>query len=439
VIWRSIAISLITCVLAAPARAEPAKRELPEYGGRPYAPRAPHWARTVGRVVLFPFYVVTEYVIRRPLGFAASTIEHARTPRVVVRYLFLGPKIAGPAIYPVALYDFGFQPSVGLRVSWSDGFLSRGSKLALRLGYGGLDWLRADGELRFATPYGTWVGFEAGARHRPDAVFYGVGARTPQEAKARYELTRSAVALSAGWRWFTVVGGTSGTLTTPSNFGDDPSIEDQVAAGAIAALPAGYREELIVHRLGAKVAFDTRPRKREASGVRIDGLVERVWERDRVRQAWTHVDATAGGALLLDPVGERKLDLRLHVELVESRAPMDVPFLELPSLGGSRDLRGFGGGRVRDASASALLLDYQWPLAAWLDATAYLGVGNAFGPRLGGFYAGKLRGSAGFGLSLAGFSDERQVELWMAGGTDPFDEGFAVSSFRLVLGYSRDY
>jgi hypothetical protein len=442
---RRIAVPLITCLLAASsAAAEPVvpappdKREVPDYGGHP-PPQRVRWLRTVGRVVLFPIYVVNEYVVRRPLGFAVDFAEHARAPRVAIRYLFLGPKVPGPAIYPVALYDFGFQPSVGLRVSWNDGFLTPGSKLGLKLGYGGSDWLRADGALRVGMPFGTWVGFDAAARHRPDAVFYGIGGRTPEDAKARYELTRTAVGVSAGWRWVSVVGGTSGALTTTSDFHGGPSIEEQVAAGNIAALPAGYSEEVIAHRLGVTVALDSRSRKREESGARFDGIVERVWQRDRTRQAWTHVDATAGAGLLFDPVGERKLDLRLRVEMVEARSAMDVPFLELATIGGSRDLRGFSGARARDASALAFTLDYQWPLAAWLDATAYLGVGNVFGPRLGGFHTGKLRGSAGFGLSLAGFSDERQVELWAAGGTDPFDQGFSFTSFRLVLGYSRDY
>jgi outer membrane protein assembly factor BamA len=96
-----------------------------------------------------------------------------------------------------------------------------------------------------------------------------------------------------------------------------------------------------------------------------------------------------------------------------------VPFLELASVGGSRDLRGFGSGRGRDLSAAALTLDYQWPLAAWLDATLYLGVGNVFGENLSGLYAGALRASAGLGLGLAGLDDERHVELWAATRTHP--------------------
>jgi hypothetical protein len=53
--------------------------------------------------------------------------------------------------------------------------------------------------------------------------------------------------------------------------------------------------------------------------------------------------------------------------------------------------------------------------------------------------AGKLRGSYGMGLAIAGLSPDRQLELWAAVGSEPFDEGGSISSFRLVLGYSHDY
>ena len=69
--------------------------------------------------------------------------------------------------------------------------------------------------------------------------------------------------------------------------------------------------------------------------------------------------ATVGGALRLNRVGEHKLDLRMRVELVEPTTatdPNDIPFLELATVGGSRDLRGFASGRGRDLSAIAVML-----------------------------------------------------------------------------------
>lgn len=345
------------------------------------------------------------------------------------------------AIFPIAFYDFGFQSSIGVRMVWGNGFLTPGSKFTFKLGTGGRDWWRGDVGMSVAAPYGLRVGLDFGVRHRPDQQFFGLGSRTAQSALARYAHTRALVGVRAGWPELALVLSSVTSAASTSRFSDDPSIEDQVASGRIAALPPGYREIGVTRRVGARVALDSRGRPDQdsgpASGVRFDAVLERV--RDDERGSWTHLDATIGGALILDPVAEYKFDVRFRVELVESDDSVEVPFLELASIGGSRDLRGFSSGRGRGRSAAALTLDYQWPLAAWLDATLYLGVGNVFDSQLSGFYAGKLRGSAGLGLALAGLSEDRQIELWAATGTDPLDQGLNATGFRLVLGYSHDY
>jgi hypothetical protein len=105
------------------------------------------------------------------------------------------------SVIPIAFYDFGFQSSIGLRFLWNNGFLTPGSKFSLKLGTGGVDWWR-DGTIVVAVPEtrGFRVGFDASARRRPDQQFFGIGARTPQTARARYLNARFAVGLSAGWR-----------------------------------------------------------------------------------------------------------------------------------------------------------------------------------------------------------------------------------------------
>ncbi len=108
-------------------------------------------------------------------------------------------------------------------------------------------------------------------------------------------------------------------------------------------------------------------------------------------------------------------------------------------MAGSSHLRGFPTGRLYGESAAALTLDYQWPIAAWLDAHAHLGAGNVFVARFSGLTAGAMRGSAGLGISLAGLTEDRYIELSTSVGTQPFDEGFELTSFRLILGFTNDY
>ncbi|HLL25852.1 MAG TPA: hypothetical protein VK427_27125 [Kofleriaceae bacterium] len=436
---RSIAAIALLCAslaLAAP------KRPRPDYDGRPApSPTVTDVALGAIRVVLFPVRIVVDYGVRWPIGKLVAAAEHSRGVRTVISYLFLQPATPTMSVIPLAFFDFGFQSSIGVRFLWTTGFLTPGSKFSLKLATGGDDWWRGDGTVLVAAPArfgGFFAGVDTGIGRRPDPQFFGIGPRTPHAARARYLQARFGVAAYVGWHELQLVAATVSHIAGTSNFNDNLSIDDQVAAGRISALPPGYRDLVVTTRYGARVALDTRGRyKRTTSGARVDGFVERV--RDEEIGSWLHLDATVGGALRLDRVNEHKLDLRMRIELVLASDDVDVPFLELASFGGTRDLRGFAAGRGRDYSAATLTLDYHWPVAAWLDSTLYLGAGNVFGKRLSGLTAGKLRASMGLGLSLAGLSAERQVELWAAVGSNPLDEDFAAPSFRLVLGYSHDY
>ena len=437
---RNLAALVTTTLLASTALADPPpKRAMPVYDGRAEAPvTAADIARGVGRVVLYPIYLVVNYGVRWPVGKLVQFFESSKGVRKVVQTLFLGPPTPTLAIFPIAFYDFGFKSSIGVRMLWNNGFATPGSAYSLKLGFGGKDFWRGDGQFRFALPAQLFVQLDLQAKHRPDQVFYGVGSRTPEAAKSRFQQGRFAVEGSFGFKQLMAFVGTSLQTTGPSTFGTDPSIDQAVDEGLITELPAGYKELLVTNRAGARIHLDSRHHRLPYnSGARFDATVERASAEHH--GAWWHVDATLGGALRLDRVGEYSLDLRVRLELIEAPQDVDVPFLELASVGGSRDLRGFVGGRGRDKSAVAVTLDYQWPLAAWLDATMYVGAGNVFGEQFSGLYAGKLRGSFGLGIALAGISDERQIELWSAVGTDPFDEGFTINSFRLVLAYAHDY
>ena len=56
------------------------RRAVPDYDGRPEPTTAGDIALWVPRVVLFPLYLVSEYLIRRPLGWLISTGEREHWP-----------------------------------------------------------------------------------------------------------------------------------------------------------------------------------------------------------------------------------------------------------------------------------------------------------------------------------------------------------------------
>ena len=439
--FRSVAL---ICALSSVSLAAPKKRPIPDYSGRGTEPSSTldHLA-WIPRILLFPVRIVIDYGVRKPVGFLTRTVETSRPTRKIIRYLFIGPPTPTPAIYPVALYDFGTKPSIGARLSWDNGFLTKGSKLVIKTGIGGLDWWRIDTGVRVAY-HKAFVSVDLGARRQPDYRYYGIGPRTPESAASRYGARRLTARLGVGARldeWGEVFGfGTVQNLTfRREGYSDDPPIDDRVAEGKIAELPEGYPGGYSTVRAGAVITLDTRlHKKHEGSGARLDARVERVRRLDS-SDRWTRIEVRGGGSVLLDPVGERKLDLKVEINAVEADDNVEVPFLDLTSVAGSGHLRGFPSGRLYGESAAALTLDYSWPIAAWLDAHAHLGTGNVFGKNFSGLSAGAMRGSAGLGVSLAGLTGDRYLELSSSVGTAPFESGLDIDSFRLLIGFTSDY
>jgi hemolysin activation/secretion protein len=115
-----------------------------------------------------------------------------------------------------------------------------------------------------------------------------------------------------------------------------------------------------------------------------------------------------------------------------------IPFSELVSLGGSRPLRGFLDQRLLGRSAAALEVSYRWPIWVSLDGELKYEVGNVFGRRLEDFEFEKLRQSFGLGFSAAG-SRDHTFELLVALGTQTFEQGSAIDSFRFVFGSTAGF
>jgi len=443
-------IALLLAVLTSvpsDARADgpkrPPHRTVPDYDGRePPPPTTVDVLAWVPRIVLFPARLVVDYGVVRPLGWTVRRAEHSSTLRKVLRRLFREVEDANPLIYPVALVDFGFKSSIGARIVWRRGIAIPRSDLTLRAGTGGLDWWRLD--VNTKTRLGAMrVRTNVGANRRPDYLFYGLGPYTTPAARSRYSLRIASATASVGGALedvgeVLVFGGLTDTDFRASRYGGDRSIDEQVAAGVFDQFPVTYATGYRTLRLGGRITLDTRFEDRRArSGARLDVMAERVTDLDRAAE-WTRVELMAGAGLLLDSAAERKLDVRLGIQFVRSDDKMEVPFVELPGLTGLGWLRGIPGGRIHGITAAALICDYDWPIAAWLDAHAHVGVGNVYGPALSGFSLASLRGSVGGALTIAGLTD-RQVGMSVAYGTEPLGDGIDFTSSRIILEYSGDY
>jgi hypothetical protein len=153
--------------------------------------------------------------------------------------------------------------------------------------------------------------------------------------------------------------------------------------------------------------------------------------------AWIHYGASLGG--FWDVTGQqRAIGLSAIVDFVDPLGSGAVPLTDLISLGGERPLQGFLPYQFLNRSAAALRFEYRWPVAVWLDGELLYEVGNVFGKGLAGFDVGDFRSSYGFGLSAVGAQDHK-FELLLALGTNSFDRGGDVDSFRFVLGTTAGF
>jgi AAA family ATP:ADP antiporter len=421
--------------------AEPTKRALPDYEGRP--PSGP----TVGEVLLWiprtifsPVYFTTEYLIRRPIVAAITAAERADLPRALYDFFAFGPDHKA-GIVPIAFVDFGFNPSLGAYGFWDDA-LFKGDDLRAHFVGWPTAWLGGSVVQRARFGGGNTATVRLAGIRRPDYTFFGLGPRSPESERSRYGSDRveaSANTLFPGWRASRVETGVGVRYANfyDGHYGGDPGIFESVNARAYPlpeAFTSGYAEEF--NRLA--VALDSRkPFPDDGSGLRLEAQVEQGSGFGPLPPGgWIRYGGGAAGFLDLD--GHRRVvSLSLQAAFADPLGNTPIPFTELVSLGGeSAPMPGFLAGRMIDRSAGVASLRYDWPIGPWLDGSLQAAVGNVFGEHLEGFEPRLTRLSAALGFA-SDVSPDSNFEFLIGFGTETFEQGGKIDSFRLAIGTSR--
>jgi hypothetical protein len=426
---------------AAPRKPSP-KRALPDYDGRPAPPpTAGDVLIWVPRVVLSPVYVVSEHVVRRPLGALTTAAERGRWVDTLYDIFAFGPNHS-IGIVPTFFLDAGFRPSVGVYFFYDD-FVVKKNELRTHATFGGTDWLRLTVADRFPVGSRAHVKLRLEAVHRPDYVFYGFGPRSRVEDRARYgsdfvDGTASFDATSGGGFSASTYMGIRTVRFADRTSGEDPSLV-QKARAEHEPLPPGFTSGYTGFRAGARLAFDTRkPRPAPGTGVRIEGNVEYGADlRAPTESGWIRYGGAAGGFLDLNG-HQRVLSLSGVVSFVDPLVEHDIPFTELAQLGGVGAFSGFYPGRLFGRSAATLSLEYRYPVWAFFDAAAQVAVGNVFAEHLQGFSPDKLRLAFTFGLRTVGERDH-SFNVLLGAGTETFGQGTRLDELRLVFGASQGF
>lgn len=435
------ALTLLALSTAAQlSHADEPKRPLPAYDGRPPEPggvgEALLW---VPRLLFFPPYLVLDYGVRRPVGALATLIERKKLLAFTRDQLENDELQLG--VWPVAFVDFGLRPSVGLE-AWKRDFLARHNDLEGHISTWGPSWLmlRLTDQLPLSAT--ETLALRAEWVHRPDQVFFGLGPRSLQSNRSRYAIDRIDVSPKVTVRLgpsvtFGAKAGVRAAWFSNDVCCDGLPLEQRVAEGSF-AMPPGYERGYTALYHQIELTLDSRePRPASQSGLRLDVFGEQAIDlRPAAGQHWVRYGGIAGAFADLGGKG-RVLGLTLTT-LFTDPLQGQVPFTEQASLGGSSAMRGFLPGRLIDRSAIALTLQYEWPVWAWADGVMNVATGNVFGEHLSDFAPRLLRMSAGTGLRTV-VKNGQFSELLVGFGTETFDDGLRVTSFRLFFGGTRGF
>jgi hypothetical protein len=431
------------------------EREAPDYDGRGEDPTtAGDVLIWVPRVIFSPLYLVSEYVVRLPLGALTTAAEKGNWPDILISIFTFGEE-RKVGVFPTFLYEFELEPSVGLYF-FADDVGLKGHDIRVHGGMWPLDWWSLTIKERFSDEEeGRQLAIVGNITERPDFLFTGLGPESDPDDDSYYRATvlqgglefrnnfwrRSSLGLYTGVR--------RALFNDDSDFGSH-SISDRVAQGTY-AMPPGFDEGYTSWRQEVELVLDTRlPRPEPGHGARLELNADHSWDIEANRgHRWAHYGGAVGG--FWDVFGEHRV-VSLAVDLgFADPIEGEVPFAELASLGGGgqplfqglqagrhEPMEGFKAGHMLGRSSIAGTFEYRWPVWIWLDMAAHFAVGNVFGRQLKGFEWDLLRASFGLGLRSSTAVDS-SLNLLIAFGTETFKDGTDIDSVRIVLGFRRGF
>ncbi len=414
----------------------PPRREVPDYRGQaPPAPTPGEVLIWVPRVILLPAYLVTNYVVRVPIGAAATAAEKGNWGPAVFNFFAFGPDHKG-GIFPTFFLDFGFRPSIGLHFFWGDTFVTD-NKVTADFAWGGSNWITVAVGDRYSFSKASSIAVEARWNRRPDNLYFGIGPETTTDFKSRYgtDQVGGSVMYRYAKNQARLETGAHLTRTVFREYSccSDPTLTQRVERGELPA-PPGFQENTTAAGLTFRGSLDTRRPDIDRSGIRLGAAVAPSVDVTRgFDRSWIRYGAGLEGSWDVNGRG-RILSLGLLAEFADPLGSQEVPFTELVTVGGAEPFVGFLRGRLRDRSAIGAQLSWRWPVFAYIDGVAAVSFGNVFGAHLENFRWDLLRLSAEAGIRTAAILGASNFQFVVGIGTEPFSQGLRLTSFSLAFG-----
>lgn len=362
--------------------------------------------RWIARGALFvPRVAIT--VAFAPLEGTVWAVERYRVVDRARRLFFNDAGTVG--LFPTIQLESGLGVIIGARFVHQN-LLGSGERLDIRASAGGRFLQRYSMALHSGERFGKRLSLEAKAlyEHRPSDAFYGIGnSDMTTETRLRHRLARVTGGFDVR------VGGDlhlrgAGVLADHA-FGQSdagPPIDELDQTMQLAGFAPGVRNgysELELRWDSRRSAVAWEPPSIFATGSLAAAFAGRVISLSGGSDFWRY-GLDLQHFLRLGP-GPRVVALRAHGEAVTGPRE-EVPFNELPRLGGENLLRGYPFARFRDRVALVGSVDYQWDLARSLSASLFADAGRVY-ESVGDVELTGLR--VGYGVSVEFHTDRSFV------------------------------
>lgn len=415
------------------------KREVPDYDGRGNTDaEAGPWVLWIPRVVLFPLYFTNEYILRRPIGAFVRKAEREHWADTVEQVFTFGPK-NNNVLFPTALFDFGLLPSVGFYYAGRD-FIAKDNTLKVHAATWGAPWIAATIADRYQLGTDDVVQVRFDFKRSEDNLFFGIGPNVRDGTEARYGLERFET--SGSYRhtiskesFVHTYAGIHRISFVDGGCCNDPTVSERIADGTLEK-PPGFGDNYATVYGGVDVQLDSRePKPAPGSGGYLHAYGHPNFDLHENR-SWIQYGGEVGAAVDLTGY-QRVLKMQLALGFVDQMAGNSIPFTEYDQVGGEL-MPGFVPGWMTGLSTAAAQVGYRWPIWLGVDAQTRFTIGNAFDHHLAGLRPGNLRASYDIGLTTSNQRDQG-FEILFGLGTETFDQGGGITSFRFAFGSRQGF
>jgi hypothetical protein len=380
--------------------------------------RRGEWALWIPRVLLFPVRAVAE-VIGYPIRRGIYTYEVYQLGPRVKSIFFNEEGTAG--LFPVAFAETGFGLNVGARLILRR-LADTDFELTGRASFGGR--FRQLYSLKLSSE-DTWDRFAFDLRLegevRPKDQFWGIGNgdeadEAPvmpldpiggelRQSRYRQRALRAALGGELALTRFAGARLSAGLTDREFDVSDERGEDQLIAQNFDVDQLTGFAEGSRHLYLETELRLDTRRSSSywigsstPTTGFLISGFAGYALPASGSSEGYGRYGFDAQRYFFLGE-GPRVLALRVYLEGVSGDYD-EVPFNDLPGLGGALLLRGYDGGHFRDRVAGLASAEYQWDLSSeWFSAFAFADAGRVF-PDLDSVSLEELRLGFGGGVEL---------------------------------------